>query len=41
MAAAVSWVPAPTASLMEVAGGSKTWKEKDHCQVKLLEGDVV
>ncbi len=27
--------------LWKVVGGSKTWKEKDHCQVKLLEGDVI
>ncbi len=38
MAAAISWVPVPTASLMD---GGRWIKEKDHCRVKLLEGDVV
>jgi hypothetical protein len=41
MAAAVPWVPAPTVSLMDVEGKSKTLQEKGHCQVILLEGDVV
>ncbi len=40
-AAAVLWVPAQLLLSLMAEGGSKTLKEKDHCQGTLLEGDAV
>jgi hypothetical protein len=41
MAGAIPWVPAPTVSLMDGGRRIKNIERKRHCQVILLEGDVV
>jgi hypothetical protein len=41
MAAAISWMPATTASLMDGGSQIKNIEEKDYCQERPLEGDVI